>query len=358
VDVHQFALHGPQHRHPLGEDAAGLVLCLPAPLLAFHDGGVASCSGCHAFHGSQDGMPLTDLSEPLLKAPTATDVCLLCHGGPHGVFGNNPLDPPAEKGAGNFVFLLEDNLNDSSSPGAPILGGETAGHSIISLERGVAADPNWAQAPGGNYPSHNLGCTSCHDPHGNDNFRMLHGAGPIQGGIFEFTYDAPQATGMDFSDPLEAEKNDLHTAYQADMTRWCANCHGMYHTGASGSDFRHPPNAMMNGPASRSYNLYNGASDPVGNFPTTAYLAAVPFESPRSTTTSTDGATMGSRVMCLSCHRAHASSAPHSGRWDFNVDLLEQDGVASGSWPIPNPYPGDHAQGPLCAKCHYEETTP
>ncbi len=55
--------------------------------------------------------------------------------------------------------------------------------------------------------------------------------------------------------------------------------------------------------------------------------------------------------MCLSCHRAHASSAPAAGRWDFNVALLDEDGLVSGSYPIPNPYL-DPDQGTLCSKCH------
>ena len=56
-------------------------------------------------------------------------------------------------------------------------------------------------------------------------------------------------------------------------------------------------------------------------------------------------------VMCLSCHRAHASSAPHAGRWDFNVALLSEDGAVSQSYAIPDPYGGPN-QGTLCSKCH------
>jgi hypothetical protein len=56
-------------------------------------------------------------------------------------------------------------------------------------------------------------------------------------------------------------------------------------------------------------------------------------------------------VMCLSCHRAHATSAPGAGRWDFNVSLLAEDGVESGSYPIPDPYMSA-SQGTLCTKCH------
>ncbi len=32
-------------------------------------------------------------------------------------------------------------------------------------------------------------------------------------------------------------------------------------------------------------------------------------------------------VLCLTCHRAHATSSPDAGRWDFNVTLLFEDGL-------------------------------
>ena len=80
-------------------------------------------------------------------------------------------------------------------------------------------------------------------------------------------------------------------------------------------------------------------------------FAAVPFEDVASTTTSTLGPSGGSRVMCLTCHRAHASSSPAAGRWDFRVGLLSQDGLVSGSFPIPDPF-NSLNQGPLCSKCH------
>ena len=52
--------------------------------LAFHDGGVAYCAGCHTMHNSQDGLDVTDspVGYPyLLKAASATDQCLSCHAG-------------------------------------------------------------------------------------------------------------------------------------------------------------------------------------------------------------------------------------------------------------------------------------
>ena len=83
------------------------------PVLAFHDGGVAACESCHIVHASEDGIPQGPGYTYLLRADTPSDVCLSCHADQYGaVMGSDPLAPPAERGAGNFVFLLEDNLND------------------------------------------------------------------------------------------------------------------------------------------------------------------------------------------------------------------------------------------------------
>lgn len=301
-------------------------------------------------HGSEDGQIVFVESMPLLLAESSSDLCLTCHD-QNAVFGLDPLTPPPEIGAGNFVFLLEDNLNDGPDGQTNIIPGEAAGHNITSLIMGTQEDPRWQESPGGNFPSSELGCTSCHDPHGNTNFRMLNGVGPIQGGLAEFTNPAPEAIGLDITDPLATESNDLHTAYLSGMSQWCANCHGQFHQDNPGAPFGHPTDAALTNGQINIYNRYNGTADPMGGSQATAYLKDVPFEQPGRSPTSLAGPTMGSRLMCLSCHRAHASSAPAATRWDMRVLKLENDGNESGSYPIPNPYPGD-LQGSLCLKCH------
>jgi hypothetical protein len=116
----------------------------------------------------------------------------------------------------------------------------------------------------------------------------------------------------------------------------------------------HPSGSTLGGGIAGTYNLYNGTMDQGGGNSGTSYLAAVPFEDPSVTTTSTTGPSGSSLVSCISCHRAHATSAPDAGRWDFAVTFLFEDGVESGSHPIPNPYPSDN-QRSLCNKCHNQD---
>ena len=322
---------------------------ISGPGLAFHDGGVASCQGCHTMHESQDGQ-LVVAGEDLLRGESATDLCLGCHAGANGaVFGVEPLLPAPERGGGNFIFLLEDNLNDFQNGAQRPISGEAAGHSVVAPSVGLLPDSRWINAPGGNFPSASLGCTSCHDPHGNGNFRMLLGAGPVQNELYYFAADAPLAEGIDLDGAPEGAGN--HTAYQSGWALWCGNCHGDHYHDEGQSRFEHPAEDSFGGDIADRYNFYLGDTNPFGGSPASSYLPIVPFEDPSTTSSSSAGPSSASRVSCISCHRAHGSSGPASGRWDFNVSALGDDGVISGSLPIPNPY-AETGQRALCVKCH------
>lgn len=337
---------------------AFVLVFVASPALAFHDDGVAHCNGCHTMHNSQDGA-LVDPDSPagnafLLNDATPSDTCLGCHaggGGGYHVFAPDPLAPTAERGAGDFTFLLEDNLNDGHGGATNPILGEKAGHNIVAPGYGIAADATLSQGPGGTFPSNNLGCSSCHDPHGNSNFRLLYGAGPVGGGAFTFTAGAPVADALHvFGGGVEA--NDNHTAYKSGMSAWCGNCHGDFHSG--GGVLRHPSGQGMGSSVAAVYNRYNGTTDQNGAVQASSYLAAVPFEDPANTLSSTAGPTGTSQVSCITCHRAHATSAPDAGRWDFNVTFLHEDGAESGSYQIPDPY-NDLNQRSLCNKCHNKD---
>lgn len=342
---------------------------------AFHDAGVAHCNGCHTMHNSEGNATIVEggtqgvgVNPYLLKTAKPTDTCLLCHARPgsetgYGVFGTGVLSPKPQKGAGDYVFLLEDNINDGHAGATRPIAGYQAGHNVISDTKGILADPVNTTAPGGTYPASSLACSSCHDPHGTDSFRILYGANRIvrgnDGVSFTFANDAPEAVGISLFGPGESDTH--HTAYLSGMSGWCANCHGDFH--ANDANLIHPSGSVL-GDVAATYNAYNGTTDCVNNpgtggspcgtgSQTTAYLAAVPFEDPGTTTSSAGGPTASSRVMCLTCHRAHATSAPNAGRWDFNVTLLSEDGHESGAYALPNPY--DENQRSLCNKCHSKD---
>jgi len=326
----------------------GVLMLMAPPILAagVHRGGVAACITCHVMH-EESGATVTD---GLLRGDSASDVCLNCHALAFGaVLGLDPMAPPPERGAGNFAFLWEDNINDGPEGILNPLSGDAAGHNLVAPGHGLASDGSSLRSPGGDYPSADLGCTSCHDPHGNGNYRFLRGpAQSPRGQVFLFPAFSAESPNLDGA----PENRSNHVAYRQGVSRWCANCHGNYlrdHDGSRG--FQHPVDETLEYGMIQQYNRYNGTADPWGGVAATAYLPEVPFEDPAADVSSMAGPGPSSRVMCLTCHRAHATSAPHSGRWDFNVMSLGEDGVASGSYPLPNPY-GDPGQERLCRKCH------
>ena len=370
--------------------AAVAIVC-GAPALAFHDDGVAHCNGCHTMHNSQGGDVMAGLgdgaggygpggtvgngvSDQLLLFANKSDVCLRCHIGYnsyHVWSDQGVLDPGQEHGAGNFVFLEEDNLNDGHGGGdltdpndptswANPYPGYMGGHTIESGIIGNDAEGVLTAAPGGTFPTSSLACSSCHDPHGNDSYRLTYRTGQVEAGIsWNATVDA---TAIGLFGSFAFEMNDNHPAYRDGYSAWCGSCHGAFHA-SSGNDI-HPSGEDLTGDTIEQYNAYRGTADCIAGPPgpgkaycgtvldaSTAYLALVPFQDVANvSTSSTAGPGVDSQVACMSCHRSHATSAPDAGRWDFNVTFLGEDGLESGSYALPNPY--DPEQRSLCNKCH------
>ncbi|MBA4369398.1 MAG: cytochrome C, partial [Desulfobacterium sp.] len=120
-----------------------------------------------------------------------------------------------------------------------------------------------------------------------------------------------------------------------------------------------------------NYNAYVSTGTLTGT-QATSYLALVPFErgtnNPTTlSTTTTAGPSGTSNVMCLTCHRAHASAFPNAGRWDFTATFLASshplatDGGVTGN-DVLNSYYGRNIttdfgayQRSLCNKCHLQD---
>jgi hypothetical protein len=340
--------------------AVGLTVAFAPKAQAFHDDGVAHCNGCHTMHNSELGAldGFDNSGTALLKGESASDVCLACHGRPSASYSvfTGTADPTAPQkagkgaGGGDFVFLLEDNLNDGHrGASSPILG-ERGGHNVYSPAKGLDYDTTLNEAPGGTYDKEDLGCSSCHEPHGGKQFRFLHyGANPkTSPGDFALVAEVV----ADETSVFSTESNANHTGYQSGMADFCSACHGDFHSEDSGRLVH--PTRTVGSTIATNYNDYDGTDQPASATP---YLADVPVEFAANATSHTGNIDGTAKVMCLTCHRAHATSGPAAGRWDFNITLWNEDGVESGSFAIPNPYAataGDH-QRSLCNKCHVQD---
>ena len=340
--------------------------------LAFHDGGVAECAGCHTMHNSQDGA-LVDSAHPagnayLLASGNASDTCLSCHAGYGQFAGGTGFGP-----GGDFYWLTK--TFTWSSHGRPASSeGDSHGHNVISPANGLAQDATLNQAPGGTFLSQYLGCTSCHDPHGNQNFRILYGTvnGPrYNGGRYTFTAGAPLAKGNSRRTILGGggnETNSDHTIYKSGMSEWCANCHTNFHSDNT-TNFVHPTGENLGSTVAAAYNAYISSDQITGGDAATSYWGLVPFEDvqvdlvtadPTNATAGPDG---NDQVMCLTCHRAHASPFQDAARWDMAQTFLIEshpmvgDGNATQA-DIDNKYyqyTFETNQRSLCNKCHIKD---
>ncbi|MDW7771682.1 MAG: hypothetical protein SCH71_02225 [Desulfobulbaceae bacterium] len=386
--------------------ATGFVNTRPAH--SFHDGGVGSCDSCHSMHEAKDRDAATgDRTRYLLVASDPSSVCLNCHagtGGPDNISIFSP-DGSAMTPGGDFYWLTKTFTWSGGSSLA-----DSHGHNVVAFDFNLGQDLRLTQSPGGSYLSENLGCTSCHDPHGRSRGGTRQGAPPVSvsgsygelpagstgsgsyrllgdsgyggGGSspqeFLFSYDAPIARQNTIN--RFGESDESHVDYGIGMSEWCGNCHDSIlrnnHSGAG--DFVHPSGSSetLISETVSMYNSYINTGDLAASITgsgtgsiDTAYLQFVPFERGISDPQFLDpvsrrGPNTNSRIMCLTCHRAHASAFSSAGRWDFDAVLLAEshpgqgDGGVAGN-DVHHSYYGRNIsaefgpdQGPFCEKCH------
>ena len=150
--------------------AALLTIGLGGVAYAFHAGGVAECAGCHSMH--------SPMGVHLLLASDASSTCLTCHEhagdtGPSSYHVSTAQanltvgTAPLQRGPGGDFAWLKKNYAYTSHGTASYEDASIHGHSIIAADNGyTVVDPVHATSPGGSFMSSNLGCDSCHDPHG------------------------------------------------------------------------------------------------------------------------------------------------------------------------------------------------
>jgi hypothetical protein len=383
-----------------GVALVGLLTLGPAgTALALHDGGVAHCDACHSMHRSADGqadddgvpIPYGTPNNLLLKGSDPSSTCLNCHNGDGG-YHINSTDGSNLNGGGDFYWMLKDYT--ALVDGVPqLFSRDDHGHNIVAADYGFVADPDPdnAQAPGGTYDSANLACNSCHDPHGTAgggtaaDLAAISASGsygdpePLDGSrlgnyrlLGDSTYIAPGGVGFSADAPIAAASGSdgASVDYGSGMSEWCANCHETF----INDSYKHPSGDGEHlGSFGTNYNSYVASGDFTGDV-LTAFDSLVPFE--RGVTTggwdldplSTAGTDANSNVMCLSCHRAHASANANAGRWDFEVTFLKDSHALTSADVTPGSavYYKDGVvvdpvteygewQRSLCNKCHVQD---
>jgi len=335
--------------------------------------------------------------------------------------------PPKQLSPGGDFAWLKKNYTWYSDVVSPLNTsmGERHGHNVVAQDFGYQPDATKLTAPGGSFPSGSLSCTSCHDPHGRYRrnqdgsistsgapikdsgsyqnsptpdgqtsvgvYRLLGGTGYVQQGLtagLAFSYAPPAALApTNYNAPETTAVNRV--AYGSGMSDWCRNCHtASIHNGTYG--FKHPAAGLASGSTSgvfdvtmiNYYDQYIKTGDLTGTA-ATAYFSLVPFEIGTTNydilktilasnpTKGPDLADGSPAVMCLSCHRAHASGWDGGMRWNSKTSQITSNGKYSQETLLYQPYgqgrseaealqayyqtPAvkfDANQQGLCYKCH------
>ncbi len=349
--------------------AVAFIFGLCTVSFAFHSGGVAECTGCHNIHDGQDGAT----TNALLVGGDPSSTCLSCHanaatGSYHELTWPLPaagVAPLNYTPGGDFAWLKKDYFFVVRNAANSDLG-STHGHNIVAGDFGFGPDTINTTAPGGTFSAGNLACNSCHDNHGRNRimsnltfstggapiigsgsyntsatpaagqaigvYRLLRGLGDASRGV-TFSANPPVAVAPGTYNVAETDSTQLRVAYGSGMSEWCATCHPDMLSGTS-TKHSHPvsTDGKFTTDQINNYNAYKMSGNMTG-IVASAYNSLVPFEvggtggqlnalvtlrtQAKALGAPDTGADSNSQVMCLSCHRAHASGFDHMTRW-FN----------------------------------------
>jgi cytochrome c553 len=297
-----------------------------------------ACSNCHTMHSSQSPAPqewkekgwVPGIANPALLVAS----CIGCHSSTTEagtiLYGNTPivfntLPPNAPLAGGNFYYMTSDDAK---------------GHNVAGINsRDATLGFTPPGAPVGTSWSEELRCAGTYGCHGHngrqgdppvpDETQAIMGAHhgndtpPLEGSLTDVARNYRFLLGIKGKEDADWEqyKTDTshHNEYKGSTTSatdtisyFCAECHGNFHTWVGGSSevgtaspwLRHPTDIALK--STGEYSSY------------TAYSMVAPVARPNpdsvldpTKVTDTD------IIMCLSCHRAHASPYFKMMRWTY-----------------------------------------
>jgi predicted CXXCH cytochrome family protein len=322
------------------------------------------CKDCHSMHDSYEGKGMTygDRAGPF---PALTEGgCLGCHGqnpsGTENIITIGKARIPqvlhhmenGDLAAGNFYYVADGYNPDYSK-----------GHNLkeISLQESPPMDvpPGFMQSviiPGGLgpadwLPQKQLTCAGTWGCHGDrtieDPYKSIYGAhhtddsvidGSTVGKSYRFLYGIK---GKEHKDWEYLATIDNHNGYKGDMVHssmdtisyLCGECHAKFHPHRNLGGIKEVGQAYdtiwLRHPADISFSAIHG------DFAGSEYQGYVRYslEAPVAYSKPTGGEQVvdeDSIVMCLSCHRAHASPYPDILRWDYNNMFVRSGSTGTG----------------------------
>ncbi len=284
-----------------------------------------ACAGCHRIHTGQ--------TEYLLQANDEEALCLSCHGaGATGANTNVEDGLFAAINTSSTVGMLSSTVNSPLIAGGFVNYKGSAVTSKHNVGDGITLTWGYSGTVAGTVPtrgvakglkSGTLECSSCHNPHGSTNYRLLN-----------TSYNSLGTTVTKVDEG--SSKNYTKEHWAPDMGNACDTCHTAYHALRTGFTYGYSVNTRY---------------DPTLGITTTTRFAvtgtgAAPFSHATDRTTSKgpnletigfskgDGitvalpladkyyitetlfvptATANTRIVCETCHLVHGSSAAMTG---------------------------------------------
>lgn len=366
--------------------AVVMTLGLIGSASAFHSGGVAECGGCHSMHA-----PAANGSF-LLVGSDQSSTCLSCHEhagdtGPSSYHistadADMPAGvPPKQRTPGGDFGWLKKTYTMTIRGTTTTEEGSSHGHNIVAADKGYVADATLTTAPGGTFPSSQLACSSCHDPHGQFRrlttgaiaktgapikasgsytaatnepdasgavgvYRLLAGAGYSKGTA---TFTGVPAAKVPSSYNLTEATNQVRVAYGSSSAsghvtwgNWCGTCHPNMHSSGA---LVHPVDQTLGSTVATLYNTYVKSGDMTGT-QASSFSSLVPFVSgtadyaalavlANSNGSNLNGPASNDQVSCVSCHRAHATGFPEMLRWQMEGEFIVYNSLYPGTDTTP-----------------------
>jgi predicted CXXCH cytochrome family protein len=261
---------------------AALVLGGVAVAGDWHQTDTLVCSDCHTIHNSSGGAPMRydGLATPapkLLRAADPVALCLTCHDG-------SDLNAPDVVAPVTYLTNPAGGWFAENPLGAV----NANGHDLSPLSP--------TPAPGSN-DALTLTCASCHDIHGNTNYRNLTDEPPGSGNGGPVSVTVNQQVLPNGTNP-GAVYAPGNLRYKAGMSAWCNDCHTDFHGRTAGEEgtvepwLRHPQAQALSGSYGADYTHWSGS-----------ITNRVPVQTPTDDTIPS----ADDEVFCLSCHKAHGS---------------------------------------------------
>ena len=284
---------------------------------AWHVGESLPCGQCHAEHATVGGQPISGGPySVLLRKATINELCLSCHD------GSDPSAPDVIAPAPMYSQSVP-----SESAAGPLVASGAEHLSGHDLE--VAA-----QVPlnsGGKAMS--LTCASCHDYHGNTNYRNLRFDPAVTGDslVVEAGRDVywnvapsvpPSANGS------AAAYSRGNMGYRSALGTWCTSCHDQLAANAPAAPPAHfsaHPSQVSIGTFSESRHVsvshwLAGAGEGflLENPISGEGIPRLPFLQPEATDFATSVlVASGNQLFCGTCHGAHGTSHIGNLRWPY-----------------------------------------